>query len=87
MLWLGQSNERVIRNGNPFIGDYEKAYMKAKLQIDLKTSSPSEGQRILLELCEKWKAEGILSEYHFEIDAPDEPVSEKCVLSEEKIMA
>jgi hypothetical protein len=28
--------------------------MKAVLHIDLKTSSPEEGQRILFDLCENW---------------------------------
>ncbi len=61
--------------------------MKATLQIDLKTSSPSEAQRVLLDACEKLKSEGLVSEFHFEISTPDGPVTEKCVLDNEKVIA
>ena len=61
--------------------------MKALLQVNLKTSSPEEGQRILLDLCEKMKWDGLLDEYHFEITTPDGPVTEKCLLSDQKVIA
>jgi len=39
--------------------------MNAVLYIDLKASSPEEGQRILFGLCEKLKQEKTVEEYHF----------------------
>jgi len=61
--------------------------MKANLQIDLKSSTPSEAQRFLLDTCEKMKLEGFIVEYHFEIDTPDGLVTEKCILDSEKVIA
>ncbi len=61
--------------------------MKATLQIDLKASTPSEAQRILLETCDRLKSEGLVTEYHFEISTPDGPVTEKCVLDNGKVIA
>ena len=61
--------------------------MKAILHMNLKTSSPEEGQRILLDLCEKMKQEGSVQDYHFEIETADGPVTDKCVLSDEKVIA
>ena len=61
--------------------------MKAVLHIDLKTSSPEEGQRILFDLCEKLKQAEVVKDYRFEIETTDGPVTEKCVLSDEKVIA
>jgi phosphoribosylformylglycinamidine (FGAM) synthase PurS component len=61
--------------------------MKAVLHIDLKTSSPEEGQRILFDLCEKLKQEEVVEDYRFEIETTAGPVTEKCVLSDEKVIA
>ena len=65
----------------------ESRWVKAVLHIDLKTSSPEEGQRILFDLCEKLKQEKTVEEYHFEIETTEGPVTEKCVLSGEKVIA
>ena len=61
--------------------------MKATLQIDLKASTPSEAQRILLDTFEKMKLEGFIKDYHFEIDTPHGPVTERCILDNEKLIA
>jgi hypothetical protein len=61
--------------------------VKATLQIDLKASTPSEAQRILLDTFEKMKLKGFIKEYHFEIDTPDGPVTERCILDNEKLIA
>ena len=61
--------------------------MKALLQINLKTSSPEEGQRILLDLCVKMPREDLIDQYHFEITTPDGPLTEKCLLSDQKVIA
>jgi len=57
------------------------------VEIDLKVSTPSEAQRLLLDACEKMKSEGLIREYQFEIDTPDGPVTEKCILESEKVIA
>ncbi len=61
--------------------------MKATLQINLNASTPSEAQGLLLKTCEKMKLEGFIEEYHFEIETPDGPVTEKCILDNEKVIA
>ena len=61
--------------------------MKATLQINLNASTPSEAQRFLLKACEKMKLEGFIKEYHFEIDTPDGPVTERCILDRQKVIA
>jgi hypothetical protein len=61
--------------------------MKATMQIDMKALVPSEAQRILLDVCEKLKSDGFITEYHFEIDTPDGVVTEICVLENEKVIA
>ena len=61
--------------------------MKATLQIDLISSAPSEAQRLLWDVCEKMKMEGFIKGYHFEIDTPNGPVTEKCLLDNEKVIA
>ncbi len=61
--------------------------MKATLQIDLKASTPSEAQRLLLDACEQMKLKRLMMEYRFEIDTPDGPVTEKCVLDNDKVIA
>jgi len=58
-----------------------------KLQIDLKSATPSEAQRFLLDTCEKMKLEGFIEEYHFEIDTPGGLVTGKCNLDSEKVIA
>jgi len=60
--------------------------MKAVLQVKLTTFFPEEGQRIFLDLCEKMKRDGLVDEYHFEITTPDGPVTEKCLLSDQKVI-
>ncbi len=61
--------------------------MKATVQIDLKASTPSEAQRLLLDVCEKIKSEGLITEYSFEIDTPNGLVTEKCILASDKVIA
>jgi hypothetical protein len=61
--------------------------MKATVKLDLKASTPSEAQRLLLDACAKMKAAGLIKEYHFEIDTPDGLVTEKCILAGEKVIA
>jgi len=61
--------------------------MKANIKIDLKTAIPSEAQRLLLNVFENWKKDGIIKEYHFALDTPNGIVTEICVLENEKVIA
>ncbi|MGQ9694027.1 MAG: hypothetical protein ACUVWV_04705 [Thermodesulfobacteriota bacterium] len=61
--------------------------MKAVLRMNLKTMSPEESQQLLLDLCEKLKRDKLIADYHFEIETPDGPVTEKCLLSGQKVIA
>ena len=61
--------------------------MKATLQIELKASTPSEAQSLLLDACERMKLEGLIKDYGFEINTPDGLVTEKCIRANEKVIA
>jgi hypothetical protein len=61
--------------------------MKAVLQISLKTTSSEEGQRILIDLCEKMKQRMIIDGYRFEIETVEGTVTDRCVLADEKVIA
>ena len=61
--------------------------MKAILEIDLKTSSPEEAQQTILDLCEKMKKEELIVDCRFEIETVEAPVTERCVLADEKVIA
>jgi hypothetical protein len=61
--------------------------MKAVLHLDLKTASPEEGQRILFDLCENLKQKEFVEDYSFKIETAGGSVTEKCVLSDEKVIA
>ena len=61
--------------------------MRALLQIDFRSSSPETVQKRLLEVCEGMKEEDLIGAYHFEIEAPGGPVTEKCVLDGGKVIA
>lgn len=61
--------------------------MKARLQMEMDVSAPSDAQRILVDVCEKLKREGAIAEYHFEIDTPHGVITEKCILDDERVIA
>jgi phosphoribosylformylglycinamidine (FGAM) synthase PurS component len=61
--------------------------MKATITLDLKPASTEASQRILNELCEKLKADGVIDSYRFEIQSENGIVTEKCMLSEGKVIA
>jgi phosphoribosylformylglycinamidine (FGAM) synthase PurS component len=61
--------------------------MKAIITLDFKLTSIEESQSILNEVCEKLKADGVIDTYSFEIDSEDEIITEKCILSEGKVIA
>jgi phosphoribosylformylglycinamidine (FGAM) synthase PurS component len=61
--------------------------MKAVITLNLKLTSPEESQRILNEICEKLKADGVIDSYSFEMQSENGIVTEKCILSEGKVVA
>jgi hypothetical protein len=61
--------------------------MRAILNLDLKAGTPQEAQRVVEDACKKLQAAGLIGDYRFEIEAPEGPVTERCVLSEGKVIA
>jgi len=61
--------------------------MKAVITLNFKLTSPEESQRILNEVCEKLKADGVIDSYSFEIQSEKGIITEKCILSEGKVIA
>jgi len=61
--------------------------MRAILNLDLKAGTPEEAQRVVEDACRKLQAAGLIKDYRFEIETPDGPVTEKCVLSAGKVIA
>ena len=61
--------------------------MKATLRITIKTASAEEGQQLLYELCEKLKTDKKIEDYHFEIESGEDVVTEKCLLTDGKVIA
>ena len=61
--------------------------MKATITLNLKSASAEESQRILNEVCEKLKADGVIDRYSFEIQSEKGIITEKCILSEGKVIA
>ena len=61
--------------------------MRAVINLDLNTSTIEEAQRILEGLCSDLGRKNLIDGYRFEIETPDGPVTEKCVLTDGKVIA
>ncbi len=61
--------------------------MKAVIHVDLNAKQAEDAKSILEDACRKLHAAGLIKDYRFEIEAPDGPVTERCVLSEGKVIA
>jgi len=61
--------------------------MQAVVILNLKLFSQEESQKKLHELCEQLKADGVIDRYSFEIHAESGTITEKCILSEGKVVA
>ncbi len=61
--------------------------MKARITVTLRQISPEESQRLLKTICEGLIASGSVEEYSFEIETDTGVVTEKCILSEGRIVA
>jgi hypothetical protein len=61
--------------------------MRAILNLDLKAETPEEAQRVIEDTCRKLHATGLINDYRFEIQTLDGPVTERCVLTDGKVIA
>lgn len=61
--------------------------MKAVIKIELQAASAEAAQRVLFGLCEEMKRRGLAGACAFEIETPDGPVTDRCVLSGGKVVA
>ena len=61
--------------------------MKAAITLDMNADTIEEAQRILDDACSRLQAAGRIAGYRFEIEAAGEPVTEKCVLADGKVVA
>jgi len=62
--------------------------MKAVIQVDLNVAQAEDAKNIVEDTCRKLEEAGLISsDYRFEIETPDGSVTERCVLSEGKVIA
>jgi len=62
--------------------------MKALIHVDLNVTQAEEAKNIVEDACRKLEEAGLISsDYRFEIETPEGPVTERCVLSEGKVIA
>ncbi len=61
--------------------------MKAVIHVDLSVAKAEEAKYILEEACKKLQAAGLISDYRYEIETPEGPVTERCVLAGGKVIA
>ncbi len=62
--------------------------MKAVIHVDLNAEQAEDVKSILEDACRKLQGSGLIAgDYRFEIETPDGPVTERCVLSEGKVIA
>ncbi len=61
--------------------------MNAVIHVDLSVAKAEEAKNILEEACRKLQAAGLIRDYRYEIETPEGPVTERCVLSGGKVIA
>jgi len=61
--------------------------MKAVIQVDVNVAHAEDAKNIVEDTCRKLQAAGLIGDYRFEIETPEGPVTERCVLSEGKVIA
>jgi len=61
--------------------------MKAVLTFDLQAETAEEAKKILEDACRQLQAACLIKDFRFEIETPDGPVTEKCILSAGKVIA
>ena len=61
--------------------------MKATIHLNLNAVRAEEAQAIIEDVCKVLQAEGKAGSYRYEIEAPEGPVTERCVLADGKVIA
>ena len=61
--------------------------MKAHIDITLKSASVEESQKFLKDVLERLVTEGAIEGYSFEIETDTGVVTEKCIVSEGRVIA
>jgi len=62
--------------------------VKAVIQVDLNVARADDAKNIMEDTCRKLEEAGLIAgDYRYEIEAPEGPVTERCVLSEGKVIA
>ena len=61
--------------------------MKAIIHVDLTVTQAEEAKKILEDACRQLQAACLIKDFRFEIETPEGPVTERCVLSEGKVIA
>ncbi len=61
--------------------------MAAKISFTMKTETSEEAQKLLDNIFKKLLSDGSISSYSFEIETEGGVVTEKCIISEGKVIA
>jgi hypothetical protein len=61
--------------------------MKAVLKLDLNAGTIEEAQRIVENACMRLQETGMIGGYRYEIETPEGPVTERCVLADGRVIA
>lgn len=61
--------------------------MRARISVSLSRKSPEEAQKSLNDLLARLRTDGVIEDYSFEIETDSGPVTEKCILSDGKVVA
>ena len=61
--------------------------MQANISVTLRQTSPEESQELLKTICDGLIASGAIEDYGFEIQTDSGVVTEKCILSEGRVIA
>ncbi len=61
--------------------------MKAVIQVDLNVKQTEDAKKIVEDACMRLQVAGLINDYRFEIETPEGPVTERCILEDEKVIA
>ncbi len=61
--------------------------MRAVIDLEMKATTPEEAQRIVEDTCRSLQVADKINGYRYEIETPEGPVTEKCVLADGKVIA
>lgn len=61
--------------------------MKAVIHLDLNVEQAEDAKRIVEETCMSLREAGKIGGWRYEIETPEGPVTERCVLAEGRVIA